>query len=506
LAVSAFGQTSAHISTTPEVAQGAVFEIRLSGIGPLSPADVSAVFPLRMELNGVSVVLSNASEGSQIQAFLLSTDRALVRALLPSETPLGPTNVVLTVAGGSYGTVLTVVRKKFTFLRHQVGADWWTQDRGSAAQVDPNGQSSSNQLTSPAHPGDILEIFGTGLGAVTGDEQKGPLPADLNTHDFDVIIGGIPVRIFYAGRSGCCAGLDQMNVEVPSAVEGCFVPVWFHDRNTQEVDEVNVSISESGECPDLPHNARVTLDTRGPLNLGYIDFTAGGAAFGPGPYSEAPPGTCRTGGAPSGTEFSYYDFTHASAGPALNFQTPQGLEHWFWSSYGSGYLAPDYGRHQLVPGHYVIDNGQGGEPVGPFSTAVDLSPISFRWTNADDLAAGLMREKDFEVDWNGGNPLEGFVTIYGTWEYGSDHYPGYMWAGFDFTCVADASKGHFTVPSYVWSGIRSNAFTDFYFGQTIFVCLNLSVAFQSRSRFTGPGLDLGLGFSYVAKYRSIKFQ
>jgi uncharacterized protein (TIGR03437 family) len=418
------GQPFPQISTPPGIAQGAIFEIRLSGIGPLS-VDANEGFPLRTQLDGVSVTVANARIGAtRIDAFVLSTDRSTVRALLPSRTPLGPTSVWLTVNGETYGTAFTVVPRKFNFLRRRVGDDWWPQDRGSAAQVDSAGEWSVNLLTRPAHPSEVLVLWGTGLGAVAGDEESGPLPADLRPPDMEVVVGRHPVTIFYAGRSGCCAGVDQINVEVPNDIEGCFVPVWIRFRDTEEVDEVNLSISQAGECSDLPHNALLTFDTVRPLNIGFIDFSSGTGVFGPGPYAEAPLGTCRLGGAPAGLEFSYYDFNHGSAGPALNVRTPQGLEQWFWEPYDSGYLAPDYGRHLLIPGHYTVDNGGGGENVGPFEAAFDVSPISFHWTNADDLVASSIRGKDFEVSWNVSNPPPGFVTIFGEWEYGSDHYPG----------------------------------------------------------------------------------
>jgi hypothetical protein len=284
------------------------------------------------------------------------------------------------------------------------------------------------------------------------------------------------------------------------------VPVWIRFRDTEEVDEVNVSISRDGECSDLPKNVLLTFDTVHPFNIGFVDFTSGTAVFGPGPYSEAPFGTCRLGGAPAGLEFSYYDFNHGNAGPALNVQTPQALETWSWDPYLGGYAAPDSGRRQLIPGHYIVNNGAGGWNVGPFEAPFDVSPISLHWTNSDDLVKNSPTQgKDFEVYWNGGNPQLGFVTIFGEWEYGSDHYPGETRRGLGFICVEDASMGHFAVPSYVWSGLRNNSNTTFYFGSPIFLALNLSVGFQSRSRFKAPGVDIGLGSNYFVESRNIKF-
>jgi hypothetical protein len=75
------------------------------------------------------------------------------------------------------------------------------------------------------------------------------------------------------------------------------------------------------------------------------------------------------------------------------------------------------------------------------------------------------------------------------------------WASF---CGEDATKGHFKLPSYVWSGLRDNTSMDFYFGNAIYIAIDLSVGFQSRSRFNPPGLEIRLGSHVVVDSRSIK--
>ena len=43
--------------------------------------------------------------------------------------------------------------------------------------------------------------------------------------DVEVFVGNVSAPIAYAGRSGCCAGLDQIAFVVPSTSLGCFVPI-----------------------------------------------------------------------------------------------------------------------------------------------------------------------------------------------------------------------------------------------------------------------------------------
>jgi hypothetical protein len=76
----------------------------------------------------------------------------------------------------------------------------------------------------PARVGETLILWGTGLGPVDGNEAAGPLPGNRFA-DVDVFVGGVRAQVDYAGRSGCCAGLDQIAFRVPSTSQGCFVPV-----------------------------------------------------------------------------------------------------------------------------------------------------------------------------------------------------------------------------------------------------------------------------------------
>jgi uncharacterized protein (TIGR03437 family) len=43
--------------------------------------------------------------------------------------------------------------------------------------------------------------------------------------DAEVYVGGKRAAVTYKGRSGCCAGIDQIVFTVPEGVEGCYVPV-----------------------------------------------------------------------------------------------------------------------------------------------------------------------------------------------------------------------------------------------------------------------------------------
>ena len=82
-----------------------------------------------------------------------------------------------------------------------------------------------NSLTTPAPPGQVITIWGTGLGPVTFPDNVAPTPGNVST-PVTVTIGGQPATVAYSGRSPCCAGVDQIVATVPNnAPAGCWVPV-----------------------------------------------------------------------------------------------------------------------------------------------------------------------------------------------------------------------------------------------------------------------------------------
>lgn len=463
-----------------QVAPGAIFAVGVSGlVGPLQTLTADS-FPLPVSLAGIT--LRVIVGGFVTEAFLLSTDEYKVRAMLPSNTPTGQGEVQLTVNGRSYSAPIRIARRQFGMYVQQPYEAWWPRTTLAVAQsVNAQGRWSGNKLTDAAQPGEFVVLWGTGLGAVDGDERAGPVPGADFKSDLELIIGNQRAEVLYAGRSGCCAGVDQIVARVPSGVEGCFVPVWVRLRDTDQTDQVHIAIrSGGGTCGDLPPDVAEKLDARRALNLGFISLGKG-AVFGPGPYVVQPKGTCRMGAVPAGDiEFSYSEYTRATAGTALHVQTPQGSESWHWSPWAGAYLGQPspQGGTSTIPGEYAIHNGGGGYNVGPFEARFTVPPLSFHWTNRNEVDV-VRRAEGVTITWSGGDPEHGSVSIIG---------------GTAFTCVEDAARGMFTVPSYVLSAIRP--------GERI----ELTVAFQAhpgRLRFQAPGVDFAYSSYHISSSRTV---
>jgi uncharacterized protein (TIGR03437 family) len=95
---------------------------------------------------------------------------------------------------------------------------------GAITHVDGSAVTTQN----PAHPGEVVILYATGLGQVAPAVPTGALPASLSSTFASVTltIGGITFIPDFAGLSGCCVGLNQINARVPLGVSsGNAVPV-----------------------------------------------------------------------------------------------------------------------------------------------------------------------------------------------------------------------------------------------------------------------------------------
>lgn len=200
------------------IAQGSVFAIFGKGLGGPVLAQVQS-FPLPKELAGTSVQVT--VDGTTLDAYPLYVTETQVGVMLPSNTPVGAGRVTVTVRGEtSAPEAITVVRRNFgVFTANQAG---------SGPAIAQNFVSDSSQplntLVSPARAGQTVILWGTGLGPSGAGELNGPVPGNLDA-GMTVWVGGVEARVRYTGRSGCCAGTDQIVFDVPAGVQGCYVPV-----------------------------------------------------------------------------------------------------------------------------------------------------------------------------------------------------------------------------------------------------------------------------------------
>lgn len=193
------------------IAQGSIFTITGTGLGPATLQQAQSYpLPATQGLAGTSIQVTVGSVTETcIMVYTIATQ---VAAILPSATPVGTGTLTLSYQGATGSLAIQVLAANFgTFTLNEGGT-------GPGVITD----TSYNPITmiNAAHPGDNLVLWGTGLGAVTGNETEPPTPVDLGT-GVQVLVGDQPATVLYGGRSSS-PGLDQINFVMPPGVSlGC---------------------------------------------------------------------------------------------------------------------------------------------------------------------------------------------------------------------------------------------------------------------------------------------
>jgi uncharacterized protein (TIGR03437 family) len=130
---------------------------------------------------------------------------------IPTELTGASATVQVTVSGQASAPQLVAMAPVspgiFTFTSDGKGAGAFTHVDGSP--VTPQ---------NPAHAGELVILYATGLGQVTPSVPTGTLPggASATAAPTALTIDGITVAPDFAGLSGCCVGLNQVNVRLPA--------------------------------------------------------------------------------------------------------------------------------------------------------------------------------------------------------------------------------------------------------------------------------------------------
>ena len=121
-------------------------------------AGISAArLPLSSNLGGVTVAVTPGNGGSTLSAYPTYVSAGQINAILPNSTPVGLDNVTVSFNDvSSQPAPIQVVKSSFGIFTANFGS-------GPAAVIDLSTSDPIPSSTNPARPGDILELFGTGL-------------------------------------------------------------------------------------------------------------------------------------------------------------------------------------------------------------------------------------------------------------------------------------------------------------------------------------------------------
>jgi uncharacterized protein (TIGR03437 family) len=225
------------------VAPGSLVTIFGNQLGPATPAQVQS---LPLDPAGFAGVHAKATVGStSLDVPVVFASANQLNVMLPSSIPPGDGSFEITFNGQTTPPfpfrVLKTVLGIFAPNRQGYGP-------ASAQNAFPGDIVEENSLITPVAPGQIVELWGTGLGPVQGNEFAVPLPGNIDV-PVEIFAGGQKLQPIYAGRSGCCVGTDQIHFVVPGTLQGCYVPVFVKAGNLVS-NTITLSVSGSDFCAD----------------------------------------------------------------------------------------------------------------------------------------------------------------------------------------------------------------------------------------------------------------
>lgn len=148
-------------------------------------------------------------------AFIYFVSPSQVNFLVPSNLTPGPIEVQFAV-DGRYGEAVRLEMKEFS-------PALFLSDPETILGTLADGTVITNQ--NPAHPGDVIILYATGLGATRPRMPAGQIPTGAawldKLADFQVLVDGVALdrsQLLYAGVAPGFAGLYQINLRLPATV------------------------------------------------------------------------------------------------------------------------------------------------------------------------------------------------------------------------------------------------------------------------------------------------
>lgn len=494
------------------IARGGLFSAYGSGMGPVVGVSASA-FPLQTTLGGVSIRITLGT--TTLQAIPLFVSAGQVNGIMPSNAPLGRVAMTITYQNETSPAVMVeVVAVSYGIITYSSGIG-----QAVIQNVARDGALTLNTLSNSARRQQLMQGYGTGMGAINAPDNQPPPAGDLNTVT-DILVGGRQTGSVYAGRSPCCAGLDQLNFEIPAdAPLGCFVPLVVRAGEFwSNVATIAIS-ADGGPCRDEVGPFSPILTGGGTKSIGTItlfrtslrgsllgftfdstsddgqaNFFRTDESFYHANFALPPAGACSISVARASSDPTMIPTIPLpnllDAGNPLRVTGPNGdrtLPRQAAGSYsatlGGGATFPGGPAPPplyLTSGRHTV-TGPGGANVGAFTAAANITdPIN--WTNRDQIQM-VNRSQALTVNWTGGVSSREIVQITG---FSTDSTMSVIAS---FLCIAPAGAGSFTIPVWVLASMPPTATIS---GVPVGALLLGGSTFNNPVNFTASGLDLGV--------------
>ena len=187
-------------------------------------------------------------------------------AILPSSTPVGSATLTVNTGNLSSQTNILVVGSSF--------GTYTVASSGTGPGIFTGTDYNVKSFSASARVGETVILWGTGLGPINSPDDEPP-QLGPQFRGVQVFVGDVPTTVTYAGRSGCCAGLDQIAFVVPGNVTGCFVPIAVQTSNGVVSNFTSMPVNVAGgQCssatPGIPTSILSSALAGAPVRLGAI--------------------------------------------------------------------------------------------------------------------------------------------------------------------------------------------------------------------------------------------
>jgi uncharacterized protein (TIGR03437 family) len=444
-------------SYLPNIAEGSMFVVKGSN---LSGSGYSATsYPLPASFGGASITFTPQTGGSGTQAYIvyLYNENGVnqLAAILPSTVAVGSYNVTVSYNNATSSPFsVQVVKQKPGLLTGDSTGNGLVIDQNyiSQTQYDINRFTTGTiygDTVSPAHPGQTMIVWLTGLGPVPGGAGDNTASTGYNFltngQTIQVLLNGTPITPTYAGRAPGLSAIDQIDFVLPANVTtGCTVPLQVSENGTMSQPTfLSIATAGAAACAQPGFttaqlqafdngqtvnygNFAISQDTNDVLGKTEVSDNAVGAFY---QYSgfelSAIPLQALSGYTPptgcTVTQITPTSTTYTAGGQGilldagkLTLTGPSG------SGLSSTPLGESNGLYDLgiggtgattsfsiVPGAYTL-TGAGGTGVGAFTANVTLaSPL----TVTGGLPSIVNRSSGLTLNWTGGNASDGVVVI-----------------------------------------------------------------------------------------------
>lgn len=244
---------------TNNIAQGSVFVVK--GTGLSSAGYVQATAPNYLTtLNNVRITMTAVNDGAVVTPLMAYTYNVngvnQLAAVLPSSTAEGVYDLRVENSG------TTSAPFRISVVKRKPGIVTASSDGAGPAQATLDGklilQRTSNQgmigqfETRSAHPGERIDLWGTGLGPDDTSDTGGTSGDQTVAAQVRVFVNGTEVTPTYAGRSQGTPGLDQIVFNLPTITAlSCTVDVQVRAEGVWS-NIVTIATATGDACPPTP--------------------------------------------------------------------------------------------------------------------------------------------------------------------------------------------------------------------------------------------------------------